>query len=184
MAAQWNDIISSLLEEGEVDKIKKVILAAFVSSRKKEGATSEQVKGELESVLPKVDDWGEYLQAAYDVATGKVDAYTAADRVMDRVAVRTVVLLDKAIEEGIPRVVDRLCDRLADKYPQASPIANKIKAFVRDLAPDLKKLVDEGIPKLAEKIKPVVVHGIKMGQKALKKLKEKALEKLSELVFA
>ena len=181
MAAQWNDIIASLLEKGEVDKIKKVILAAFVSSRKKEGAASEQVKDELDSVLPKVDDWGEYLQTAYDVAIGKIDADTAADRLVDRVAVRTVVLLDKAIEEGIPRVVDRLCDRLADKYPQACPITDKIKAFVHDLAPDLKKLVDEGIPKLAEKVKPVVAQGIKIG---LKKLKEKALEKLTELIFA
>ena len=183
MAAEWNEIISSLLEKGEIDKIKKVLLAAFASSRKREGATSEQVKDELSSVVPEVDDRLEFLQSAYDVATGKMDPDTAASRLMDRVAVRTVVLLDKAIEEGIPRTVDRLCDALADKYPQASPIANKIKSFVRDLAPDLKKIVDEEIPKLAEKVKPVVAATIKLGREALKKLKEKGVEKLVEIVF-
>ena len=181
MAAEWNEIISALLEKGETDKIKKVLLAAFASSRKKEGATSEQVKDELSSVVPDVDDRLEFLQSAYDI--GKMDPDTAASRLMDRVAVRTVVLLDKAIEEGIPRTVDRLCDALADKFPQASPIATKIKAFVRDLAPDLKILVDEEIPKLAEKVKPVVAATIKLGREALKKLKEKGVEKLVEIVF-
>lgn len=183
MAAQWNKIVSVLLENGDTDKIKKAILAAFTASRKKEGASPEELKGELDSVVPKVDDWVEFLQGAYDVATGKIDADTAAEKLMDRVAVRTVVLLDKAIEEGIPRTVDCLCDALADKYPQMSPIADKIKDFVRDLAPDLKKLVDEGIPKLVEKAKPFVAEGIKWGQDTLKNLKEKGLAKLAEMVF-
>ena len=125
MAAEWNEIISSLLEKGEIDKIKKVLLAAFASSRKREGATSEQVKDELSSVVPEVDDRLEFLQSAYDVATGKMDPDTAASRLMDRVAVRTVVLLDKAIEEGIPRTVDRLCDAFAGQYKQAGPHAHQ-----------------------------------------------------------
>jgi hypothetical protein len=182
MAAQWNKIVSVLLENGDADKIKKVILAAFSASRKKEGATQKELKDELISVVPKVDDWVELLQGAYDVAVGKIDADTAAERLMDRVAVRTVVLLDKAIEGGI-RTVDRLCDAMADKYPQTSPIADKIKDFVQELSPDLKKLVDEEIPKLVEKAKPFVAKALKVGREKLNELKEKGFEILMEMVL-
>lgn len=167
--------IHDCLENGKVDTLKKYVLVAATVANKKEGKAQNPIQ-----LMSSVDDAVEILKAGYEAATGRVDTYDAASRIVDRITVRAISGVERAIDVGLPVAVDALCDAITVYYPPFAAVKPVIQTLVAKVTPKVKEVVTNGIKALAEASKPIV-------SKALGKLKtgiQKVSNRLRSLVTA
>lgn len=162
-------ILHSLLEGRKTDIIKKMVLVAVNVYQNKQGQDTK-ISSET---ISAIDDVVELVQTAYDVATGKIDAYAAADHLVDRVTVRAVVVLETAIEKGVPIAVDALCRAIVASQPALAPLVPVIKNLSSMMTPPLKRLVANGMRAIANVAKPAIAKTIQSGQTIFRKASEK-----------
>lgn len=162
------EFIQKCFESGNVDSLKKYLIVAKSIANKNGGIIQP-----IGQVVSSIDDAVEILKAAYDVATGRVDAHVAADRIVDRITLRAVTVVETYIDNDLPLLVDGVCDAITAYYPPFAAVAPFVKQIVTKLTPEIKKVVEKGIKKLGEVAKPILAKVIQGVQERAQKVSSK-----------
>lgn len=161
--------ISECLESGEVDSLKKYLIVAQ-SIANKEGGISSPI-GQL---VASVDNVVEIVKAAYDIATGKMDAHVAASKIVDRITLRAISAADVYIDRAVMGV-NIMCDAISAECPPFAVVSPVIKTLSAKFSPKIKEVVAKGIRKLGENAKPIIAKAIGNIQKKTQERLQKSL---------
>ncbi len=164
-------VVKDFLELPMGDKKEVALKKAFataVTIAKDKGVLPFEVNSS-EQIATLVDDGLTRMKTAYQVATGKIDAYQAIDTLVDRLAIRIVGIADRVIEKGTPLVVDKLCKAMS-KHPYTMALVPFVKASEKYIAPVAKAAVRAGIAAVAKVAKPILNKAVDTVKAAGKKI--------------
>ncbi|MDE6338337.1 MAG: hypothetical protein K2K97_00940 [Muribaculaceae bacterium] len=130
---------------------KKVMSTALLIA-KKTGALPERLSQTLDGISSASlsDEAISRMKVAYKIATGEIDAYDAADKLIDRATSRLVAVSDIIVGKSVDIVIDMISMAVATVYPPARPVVMVIKIFQPYIKAKVKDLVKKGIRKLNE----------------------------------
>ena len=136
----------------------------------KEGGISSPI-GQL---VASVDNVVEIVKAAYDIATGKMDAHVAARKIVDRITLRAISAADVYIDRAVMGV-NIMCDAISAECPPFAVVSPVIKTLSAKFSPKIKEVVAKGIRKLGENAKPIIAKAIGNIQKKTQERLQKSL---------
>ena len=155
----------------------KKAFATAITIAKDKGVLPFEVNSP-EQIASLVDNGLTRMKTAYQIATGKMDAYKAIDTLIDMTATRAIGIADIVTEKGVPLVIDKLCMAMS-KHPYTVALVPFVKAAEKYITPNAKSAVRAGIKTVAKIAKPVLkktVDTIKVaGKKIVSWLNESML---------
>lgn len=169
-------------------KTKKLMAAATVMAKHSKAIESEKMSAYSTpiSIASVIDEGLNNMKSCYHVATGKLNTGQAIDICIDYAVARICeaidsylpTIKDKAddlVEKVVPKLVNGFCNALDSVIPQAKPVTEFIRQNIPFLTEKAKKLVSEGIDKVADFAKTIV----KNVASTLKTMSERILLALS-----
>lgn len=164
-------VVQDFLDLPMGDKKEVVLKKAFataVTIAKDKGVLPFEVNSS-EQIASLVDDGLTRMKTAYQVATGKIDAYQAIDTLVDRVAVRIVGIADRVIEKGTPLVVDKLCKAMS-KNPKTAALVPFVKTAEKYIVPIAEAAVRAGVAAVTKVSKPLLKKAVDKVKAASQKI--------------
>lgn len=164
-------VVQDFLDLPMGDKKEVVLKKAFataVTIAKDKGVLPFEVNSS-EQIASLVDDGLTRMKTAYQVATGKIDAYQAIDTLVDRVAVRIVGIADRVIEKGTPLVVDKLCKAMS-KNPKTAVLVPFVKTAEKYIVPIAEAAVRAGVAAVTKVSKPLLKKAVDKVKAASQKI--------------
>lgn len=139
---------SDFNSKAELDS-KKVIAAALIIA-KRMGKLPNEIPQDIDAIEAASisDETLSRMKVAYQVSTGKIDVYEAADKLIDIATARMLAVSDKVVEKGVALAVDHIGRVVAKCYPPAQPVVEVAKLCQPYITSQAQKLVKEGIGKL------------------------------------
>lgn len=141
--------LSSVFNSKQEVDAKKMMSAALLIA-KKTGVLPEGVSESIDSISSAslADEAVSRMKVAYKVATGEIDAYEAADKLVDQATARLATVSDKAVKLGVEFVINKLGTWVASAYPHALPVVTVIKTVQPYITAKAQHYVRKGIEKL------------------------------------
>ncbi len=160
---------------------KKAMSAALLIAKKK-GLLPENMPENLNGLgaASIVDDAFTRMKTAYQVDSGKIDIYEAADKLIDQATVRALAVSDVVVEKGIDIAVNKIGLAVSIAFPKLSPVVGLMKAFQPFITNKAQKMVKTGIKSMNTVAKKAVR---KIGD-AIEELKNRTISTtIKRLVF-
>ncbi len=128
---------------------KKAMSAAIIIAKRK-GLLPESMPENINGLgaATIADDAFTRMKTAFHVASGKLDAYEAADKLIDHATARALAISDAVVEKGIDMAVSKIGIVVAASFPPLIPVVVALNAFQPAITEKAQKLVKQGIVKM------------------------------------
>ncbi len=128
---------------------KKAMSAAILIAKSK-GLLPESMPENINgmSAATIADEAFTRMKTAFHVASGKLDAYEAADKLIDHATARALAVSDAVVEKGIDIAINKIGLAVSIAFPKLRPVVSVIKVFQPVITEKAQKLVKKGIVKL------------------------------------
>jgi hypothetical protein len=145
---------------GDKDTAMKKLFAAGLVFANDNGVLPFELSDTTpEGISVVVDDSLTRTKVAYKVATGEIPAEEVADFLIDQAAARAMAMADMVLDHP-EASVELACDAISTAFPPVAETVQKmkpvIKRIAKEIAPEAKEYIHEGINLTAEFAKKAV----------------------------